>query len=252
MYKTTSSKEKAWNNNDNDVVINDTYKKIRLGFNSYNDHHRQVLLGFMNEKATSEMDHGYDGLNIDDFPNDMYFLNGENQLVIQGEGFFDLDASYPIGVKTDAAGKVKFMIDALENFDANQPIFLYDDETKIYHNIRNEAFEINLANGEHHSRFSLRFKDKTLGLNDGTSIYDEIKIAHSQSKNTIIISNKAIDTTVEEVTLFNIIGQSITTWKIENQGQYDIQLPIKKISSGVYIVKLKTSKGTLSKKIIIK
>ncbi|PIF60487.1 LamG-like jellyroll fold domain-containing protein [Flavobacterium sp. 11] len=252
MYKTTSSKEKAWNNNDNDVVINDTYKKIRLGFNSHNDHHRQVLLGFMNEKATSEMDHGYDGLNIDDFPNDMYFLNGENQLVIQGEGFFDLDASYPIGVKTDAAGKVKFMIDALENFDANQPIFLYDDETKIYHNIRNEAFEINLANGEHHSRFSLRFKDKTLGLNDGTSIDDEIKIAHSQSKNTIIISNKAIDTTVEEVTLFNIIGQSITTWKIENQGQYDIQLPIKKISSGVYIVKLKTSKGTLSKKIIIK
>ena len=252
MYKTTSSKEKAWNNNDNDVVINDTYKKIRLGFNSHNDHHRQVLLGFMNEKATSEMDHGYDGLNIDDFPNDMYFLNGENQLVIQGEGFFDLDASYPIGVKTDATGKVKFMIDALENFDANQPIFLYDDETKIYHNIRNEAFEINLANGEHHSRFSLRFKDKTLGLNDGTSIDDEIKIAHSQSKNTIIISNKAIDTTVEEVTLFNIIGQSITTWKIENQGQYDIQLPIKKISSGVYIVKLKTSKGTLSKKIIIK
>ncbi|MFV8372501.1 choice-of-anchor D domain-containing protein [Flavobacterium sp. LB2P74] len=252
MYKIASGKEKTWNNNDNDVVINDTYKKIRLGFNSHNDYHRQVLLGFMEEKATSEMDHGYDGLNIDDFPNDMYFLNGENQLVIQGEGFFDLDASYPIGVKTDADGKVKFMIDSLEDFDANQPIFLYDDETKIYHNIRNEAFEINLANGEHHSRFSLRFKDKTLSLNDETSIDNEIKIAHSQSKNTIIINNKAIDTTVQEVTLFNIIGQSITTWKIENQGQYDIQLPIKKISSGVYVVKLRTSKGSLSKKIIIK
>nr|WP_315211573.1 LamG-like jellyroll fold domain-containing protein [uncultured Flavobacterium sp.] len=252
MYKTTSSKGKAWNNNDNDVVINDTYKKIRLGFNSYNDHHRQVLLGFMDEKATSEMDLGYDGLNIDDFPNDMYFLNGENQLVIQGEGFFDLDASYPIGVKTDAAGKVKFMIDGLENFDANQPIFLYDDETKMYHNIRNEAFEINLTVGEHHSRFSLRFKDKTLSVNDETSIDDVIRVAHSQSKNTIIINNKTLDTTVEEVSLFNIIGQSITTWEIENQGQYDIQLPIKKISSGVYIVKLKTSKGALSKKIIIK
>ena len=252
MYKTTSSKEKTWNNNDNDVVINNTYKKIRLGFNSHNDHHRQVLLGFMDEKATSEMDLGYDGLNIDDFPNDMYFLNGENQLVIQGEGFFDLDASYPIGVKTDAAGKVKFMIDDLENFDANQPIFLYDDETKVYHNIRNEAFEINLANGEYHSRFSLRFKDKTLSVNDETSIDDVIKVAHSQSKNTIIINNKTIDTTVQEVSLFNIIGQSITTWKIENQGQYDIQLPIKKISSGVYILKVKTSKGLLNKKIIIK
>jgi hypothetical protein len=206
----------------------------------------------MNEEATSEMDNGYDGLNIDDFPNDMYFLNGENQLVIQGEGFFDINASYPIGVKTDAAGKVKFMIDALENFDASQSIFIYDDETKMYHSIRNETFEINLTNGEHYSRFSLRFKDKTLNLDEETSIDNQIKIAHSQSKNTIIINNKAIDTTVQEVTLFNIIGQSITTWKIENQGQYDIQLPIKKISSGVYIVKLKTSKGDLTKKIIVK
>ncbi|MDI6046469.1 choice-of-anchor D domain-containing protein [Flavobacterium yafengii] len=252
MYKTASGKEKAWNNNNNDPVINNTYKKIRLGFNSHNDHHRQVLLGFMNEEATSEMDNGYDGLNIDDFPNDMYFLNGENQLVIQGEGFFDINASYPIGVKTDAAGKVKFMIDALENFDASQSIFIYDDETKMYHSIRNETFEINLTNGEHYSRFSLRFKDKTLNLDEETSIDNQIKIAHSQSKNTIIINNKAIDTTVQEVTLFNIIGQSITTWKIENQGQYDIQLPIKKISSGVYIVKLKTSKGDLTKKIIVK
>ncbi|TDE53809.1 LamG-like jellyroll fold domain-containing protein [Flavobacterium sp. GT3P67] len=256
MYKIghNDKKEKSLSNtnNDNDPIEKDTFKRIRLGFNSHNDYHRQVLLGFMNEKATSEMDYGYDGLNIDDFPNDMYFLNGENQLVIQGEGFFDINASYPIGVKTDAAGKVKFLIDALENFDINQPIFLYDDDTKMYYNIRNEAFEINLTEGEHNSRFSLRFKDKTLNLNEETSIDNEIKIAHSQSKNTIIINNKAIDITVQEVTLFNIIGQSITTWKIENQGQYDIQLPIKKISSGVYIVKLKTSKGALSKKIIIK
>jgi hypothetical protein len=49
----------------------------------------------MNEKATAGIDAGYDGLNIDDFPNDMYFLNGDNQLVIQGEGYFDTNASYP-------------------------------------------------------------------------------------------------------------------------------------------------------------
>ncbi|RDI58209.1 LamG-like jellyroll fold domain-containing protein [Flavobacterium glaciei] len=252
MFKTTSTKETVWKNNDNDAVVTDTHKKIRLGFNSHNNYHRQVLLGFMDEKATSGMDNGYDGLNIDDFPNDMYFLNGENQLVIQGEGFFDINASYPIGVKTDASGNVKFMIDALENFDDNQPIFLYDDETKIYHNIRNEAFEINLTNGLHNSRFSLRFKDKTLGLNEETTFDKQIRIAHSQSKNIIIINNIAIDTTVQEMTLYNSIGQSITTWKIENQGQYDIQLPIKKISSGVYIVKVKTSKGLINKKIIIK
>ena len=91
------------------------------------------------------------------FPNDMYLLNGENKLVIEGEGFFDENASYPIGVKTDAEGKVKFLIDALENFDSQQPIFIYDDDTKTYHDIRNETFEVNLPKGENNSRFSLRF-----------------------------------------------------------------------------------------------
>lgn len=252
LYRTKSTEGKTWDNNNNDPVIKDTYKKIRLGFNSHTDHHRQVLLGFMEDKATSVMDYGYDGLNIDNFPNDMYFLNGENQLVIQGDGYFDRNAFFPIGVKTDAAGKVKFLIDALENFDANQPIFIYDDQTKIYHNIRNEAFEIDLTAGEHHSRFSLRFKGKSLIIKDKNHIDNEMKIIHSQSKNMIIINNSEIDTIVQEVTLFNITGQSISSWKIENQGQQDIQLPIKKISSGVYVVKLKTSKGEVSKKIIIK
>ena len=150
------------------LVKNDTYKRIRLGFNSNNNYHRQVLLAFMDEKATSGIDDGYDGYMIDDFPNDMYLLNGEEQLVIEGEGFFDASASYPIGVKTDTEGKVKFMIDGLENFDTEQPIYIYDEITDIYHDIRNEAFEVNLPEGENNTRFSLRFTDKTLGVDEKT------------------------------------------------------------------------------------
>jgi hypothetical protein len=251
MYKTTASKETAWNNNNNDPTAKDTYKRIRLGFNSYDDFHRQVLLGFMNEKATSEMDYGYDGLNIDDFPNDMYLLNGENQLVIEGEGFFDAAASYPIGVKTAAEGKVKFQIDAVENFDAAQTIFIHDELTGMYHDIRTEAFEVMLPQGENNDRFSLKFTNKTLSVDEKTIQDNALKITHVQNGNLIIINNNTADTTVKKVTLFNIIGQSISTWKIENQDQQNIQLPLKKASSGVYIVKLQTTNGDFSKKIII-
>ncbi|MFV5699430.1 LamG-like jellyroll fold domain-containing protein [Flavobacterium sp. ZT3R17] len=251
MYKIMPVKDNSWNNNNNDPVINNTYKKIRLGFNSHNDYHRQVLLGFMDEKATSEMDYGYDGLNIDDFPNDMYLLNGENQLVIEGEGFFDASASYPIGVKTDAEGTVKFMIDDLENFGLEQTIFIYDNDTDMYHDIRNETFEINLPEGENNTRFSLRFTDKTLSIDEKTINDNAIKITHLQNGNTLVIDNHLLDTTVKKATLFNIIGQSISTWDIKNQDQKNIQLPFKKISSGVYIVKIQTTKGDFSKKIIV-
>lgn len=250
--KAKAKAENAWDTNTNDPIQKDTLKRIRLGFNSTNNFHRQVLLAFMQEKATSAIDYGYDGYILDDFPNDMYFLNGADQLVIQGEGYFDMESSFPIGVKTDREGIIKFMIDDVENFETNQPIFVYDDETKMYHNIRNKTFEINIPTGEFHNRFSLRFKDKTLGTNEEISSTNDIVVLHSQNKNTLIINNKLLDTTVQEVTLFNILGQAVANWEIENQGQENIQLPIKKISSGVYIALLKMSTGVLSKKIIIK
>ena len=244
--------ENVWDTNANDPIQQDTLKRIRLGFNSTINFHRQVLLAFMQEKATNAIDYGYDGYILDNFPSDMYFLNGTDQLVIQGEGYFDMESSYPIGVKTDREGSVKFMIDAIENFETNQPIFVYDDETKMYHNIRNETFEITLPKGEFHSRFSLRFKDKTLGTNDQIKNGNDITFLYSQNRNSLVIHNKLLDTTVQEVTLFNILGQAVANWEIENQGQENIQLPVKKMSTGVYIAKLKTSTGVLSRKIIIK
>ena len=55
----------------------------------------------------------------------MCLLNGQEQLAIEGESFFDASSSYPIGVKSDTEGKVQFMIDSLENFDTEQPIYIY-------------------------------------------------------------------------------------------------------------------------------
>jgi len=263
MYKTRSKTTKIavidhWNDNSNDTIQKDIYKKVRLGFNSSNNYHRQVLLGFMNEKATSGIDYGYDGISLDEIPNDMYFLNGDNQLVIQGEGYFNEDASYPIGIKTDVEGKVTFTIDALENFDAQQKIYIYDDETKTHNEIQKNTFEVTLPAGINDTRFSLRFKDKSsntekpLSVEENKTNTNEIKIAHIQNSNSLVINNFISDVSVLKVTLFNINGQSIANWKIENQDQQNIQIPINSISRGVYVVKLKTTTGELSKKLIVK
>ena len=137
-------------------------------------------------------------------------------------------------------------------------MYIYDDETKTYNEIQKNDFEVNMPAGENNTRFSLRFKDKSsttdkiiLGLEEN-NINNDIKIAHIQNSNTLKIINNSVETSVEKVTLFNINGQSIANWKIENQNQQNIQIPINTISSGVYVAKLKTTTGELSKKIIIK
>lgn len=251
MFKIASPKiQKTKLDNNNDAIVTDTFMKIRLGFNSNNNYHRQVLLGFMNENATSGMDYGYDALNMDDFPNDMYFLVDENELVIQGVGFFDANASFPIGVKTNIEGNVSFVIDVLENFAPEQAVYIYDKLNDTYHNIRMGKFEVNMPVGISTDRFSLRFTDKTLKV-EQNSVRD-IDVEYIQNKNILVINNTKSDATVEKVTLFNILGQTISSWKIENQDQQNIQIPIKNISSGIFIAQIKTSEGELSKKIIVR
>ncbi|POY38062.1 hypothetical protein C3L50_12365 [Flavobacterium alvei] len=259
LFRTSANhktKNTVTNNNNNDPIAKDTIMKLRLGYNFLNKYHRQVVLGFIDGKATSGMDFGYDALNIDESPNDMYLLNGNNQLVIEGEGAFNENASYPIGVRLETSGKVSFSLDAIENFDANQPVFVYDKETNIYHSIKNELYELELPAGTYNTRFALRFKDnsvteKTLSLDENKTNDDTIKIAHIQNSNTLKITNNSIENLVEKVTLYSINGQSIANWKIENQDQQNIQISINTISSGIYIAKLKTTTGELSKKIII-
>lgn len=202
----------------------------------------------MNENASSNMDYDYDSLNMDGCLNDMYFLNVENQLVIQGEGFFNEETSYPLGVKTDAEGIVTFRIDELENFNKNQNVFIYDKESMAYHDIKKEPFEIMLPKGIFNSRFYLCFNNKKQKNNDDKN---GIRTSFSESNRKLKIENTTTDSTVSKVSLFNILGQYITKWDITDQNQTNIQIPILNISSGIYIVKLSTSNGDISTKIII-
>jgi hypothetical protein len=249
LYKSAKSTKQSWRSNENDIEIPETYKKLRLGFNSHNDFHRQILLGFMNEKATAAIDAGYDALNIDDYPNDMYFVNNDNQLVIQGEGYFDKNASYPLGVKTDAEGKATFNLDQAENFDSKQRFFIYDKLTDTYHNITTAPYEVTLQAGLIKDRFYLRFTDgKTLNTEVLTDQGDVIRVRHAP--NAIIINNPTKDE-ITEIILYNILGQNMASSKIKTKEQQEIQIPIKKLAPGVYITKVQTTTTAFSKKIII-
>lgn len=260
MFKTTDANAKKpkstslISNSNNDPIKVNNFMKIRLGYNSNDNYHRQSLLGFMNENASKELDYGYDGLNIDDFANDMYFLCGKTALAIQGVGYFKKEDSFPIGVKTNIAGKVTFSIDELENFDKNQKVYIYDNATKICHNIKGQAFEIVLPVGQFDNRFSLCFKDKNQKENQSENdddSKDKIQAKYSQTNSVLEITNTSTESKVSTVSLFNVLGQFITKWETSNLDQNNIEIPILNISSGIYITKITTTNGDFSKKIII-
>ncbi|WP_396152740.1 LamG-like jellyroll fold domain-containing protein [Flavobacterium sp.] len=238
-------------NNQEDTYTEDEFMKIRIGFNSYNNYHRQLLIGFMNELATEEIDLGYDAVHIDNQQNDMYFLHNGVKLIIQGASYFDVNKVYPLGIKTFAAGNVEFTLDGTENVPEDTDIFIHDKTTGLYHSIKNEHFNIELPQGETHNRFELTFSNGTLSTGD-YNLDNEIAVAFTNAQNLLTIKNNLTDVTVETVSIFTILGQTLATWNVENETQTNISLPVSNVSTGTYIVRVQTTAGTISKKIIIK
>ncbi len=237
--------------NQNDAYEEDTFARVRLGFNADN-FHRQVLLGFMNENASSAFEAGYDAHNIDTQPSDMYLMNMNYKLVIEGEGYFNENNIYPIGVKTASANPVQIVLDGTENFDQDQPIYIYDNLTLQYHDMRSGAFTISLPAGTYLNRFSLRFKtDSSLG-NVAFNNANSLDVTFTNADDTIVIQNDRANVSVESASLFNLLGQSVATWNITQTNQHKIQIPIGSISSGAYVVKVHTTDGDLTKKIVIR
>lgn len=252
LFKSQNTASSVLNNND-DEIDHDNFVKIRMGCDMPSNFHRQILIGFMNENATSGNDVGYDAVHIDTQPYDMYFVLNNENMTIQGVGHFNVDDVYPLGVKCQLAGNVKFTLDQIENLNANQPIYIYDNVTQLYHDIRNQSYNVDLPAGRTNNRFSLRFKDpeailETLQVNLDQNIF----VAYANENKVITIKNNLSDSKVESVKLFNMLGQSINNWNVANELQTKINIPVANLSSGTYIIKVHTLKGDLTKKIVIR
>lgn len=234
--------------NSNDVVYNNYNTKIRLGFNTANNYHRQLLIGFMDDLATDGLDIGYDGYQIDTQKNDLYFLIDNFEYTIQGVGSFDVNKSYPLGVKTDTIGNVQFVVDTAEFLPANQNIYIHDKETSIYYDITKNPATVNLSAGTYNTRFELTFQtDKALGIGENDLPESMIIVYNNEIKKKLFITkNQSVD--IKEVSIYNIVGQQLSTFKKLADGN-TIEIPFN-VQSGVYLIKIITDKGVVSKKII--
>src|SRR5690606_32886462 len=164
-----------------------------------------------NEYATDGIDPGYDAIHIDSQPNDMCFINDGTLLNIQGEGYFNDNNIYPLLVKTAIAGEIKIVLDDIENFDDQQAIYIYDNVTGIYHDLREDNMSITLPVGTLDNRFSLRFKSTTLSVDDH-EFGDQMVVLFTQDDQTLNIKNKLLNVTANTVVLYNILGQQLAMY----------------------------------------
>lgn len=244
FFKTKNTKSKAT------TLI----EKNRIWLNLKNNQgaFKQTLIGYITN-ATNEYDSSFDGESFDgnEFI-DFYSVNNDMNLVIQGRALpFDENDTVPLGFRSTIEGDFTINIDETDGLLTNQPVFLEDKLTNKVFDLKSGIYTFNTVAGTFDDRFVLRYTNKTLSV-DETDKEDGILVLYSNNYKTLIIHNNDMYSTVNSVALFNITGQNIANWEVNDSEQTNIQFPIKNTSSGIYIVKVKTTKGESSKKIIIR
>ncbi|WP_418264913.1 LamG-like jellyroll fold domain-containing protein [Flavobacterium faecale] len=230
----------------------DSRPKIRIGYKTTAGKHRQLLLG-SDKNTTNKFDLGYDAPMFDLNGDDLYFNLNNNPFVIQAVPNFNNDQIIPLGIVIAKTGKSTIKIDELENISNEKPIYVHDNITNEYFDLNLGDFSITLPAGKYNNRFTLRFaKENEILAVAENKLKKDIYVYFAENNYSLNINNNSDDTIIKKMYLYNSIGQDIENWDVENNEQTNIKIPLKKVSSGVYIVKTITNKGDFSTSIIIK
>ena len=226
--------------------------RVWLNLSNIQGAFKQTLIGYVTD-ATNEYDSRFDGESFDGNEYvDFYSVNQDKSLTIQGRALpFDENDEVPLGYRTTINGEFTINIDQVDGSLTNQAVYIEDKLTNTVFDLKRGNYTFTTFVGTFNDRFVLRYTNKTLGKEE-VELNDGILALYSNNYKTLIIQNNVKDATVNAVELFNLLGQNIANWMVNDKDQNHIQIPVKNVQSDIYIVKIKTTKGEFSKKIIIK
>ncbi|WP_152287976.1 T9SS type A sorting domain-containing protein [Flavicella marina] len=226
---------------------------LKIGFEYENDEqqiiHRQIAVSFANGLSGAH-DNGYDSPIYDIQDNDTYwkFNESDTKYVIAGVAMPNGETELPLGVVVDSEKELTFQIDNM-NF-VNDAIYLKDHLLDITYKLSvDNAIKITVGSGSYEDRFSIVFKndaeDDLLNIVDQENVVFNIR--YNQFDKTIEIDNP------NNIVLMKLQLVSMSGKKLKEFESEDIleTLKVYDISDGVYVVRIKTSVGIITKKIAI-
>ncbi len=230
----------------------DNRQKIWLKFKSPMGYHRQLLVT-ADPTTSSGFDLGYDAPMIEDNAEDMYWYFSNYEFVIQAVEDFNVDRELDLGMKVHEEGEITISIDELKNIPDDLEIFLKDSLLQVNHDLRKTAYKATSDTGTFHNRFKVIFKDPTAVVVEEPEVEvpeeGEFEILYVTGSREILVKNPEL-VNIERIYLNNMLGQQLHVY-YDIPAEKEVRLPVKRFSSGVYIVKVHSEKGIRTKKVIL-
>ena len=219
---------------------------IRLELNVSNGNSRSFVLAF-SDQTTDGFDYGYDARTIDPQDDDMNSFIGNQKMLIQS--FSPITDDKVIDLMFNSTGAYDYTLEITEfnGVDENQDIYLRDNLTDTYFNLRNGAYSFSsTTSGEDTERFDIVFKNQTLSTGD--ILVDDVVIFTSDDKLFI----KGLNQDAKLLSLTNMLGQTITSFSNVANSAMENGIGIQNLSAGVYIVNINTSDNIkIDRKVIL-
>ncbi|AQS93534.1 hypothetical protein BXQ17_05280 [Polaribacter sp. BM10] len=224
---------------------------LKLGMNytgqTGTELHRQIGISFKYNNSF-KYDKGYDSFTFDVNNTDFYwkFSDNNEKYAITGIQNITEDLEVPLEIIMGQDDEISLEIDEI-NFD-NSDLYILDKlENKTY-NLKEGKVKFNLPKGEYTDRFFLAFKESVVLSTEDNILTNDFNIFYNKTdKNINIELLNGLE--MSKVNLYSILGQEINTWSLNNENKKT--LDVKNLSKAIYIIKIKTNRGDVSKKILI-
>jgi hypothetical protein len=225
-------------------------RKIRLEFNSVDgpDARRELLLAFSNY-TTDDYDYGYDAENHGVGNDDMGLIFEDQLMLIQAYAEITDDKIVPLSIKTSGAYNYEIKITDLVNFDEDEEVYLKDNLTGAIFDLRNDqGYPFSSEMGTFNTRFEIVFEPGE-ALSTESQDFQYNMIYFNTNTNKLFV--KGLQKDVKQVMIINMLGQTIQEFNQVQAQTLNNGLEISNLTTGAYVIYLKTDSIVKTKKIII-
>ena len=205
-----------------------------------------ILIAHIAE-ATDNYDEDYDSALFGLGDDALYSAVGVNKLQIQARALPIKDSDViKLGYKSSKAGNCIIALNDKDGVfkNASKAIYLKDNQTETVTNLQNEyySFANDVVGTENETRFSLLYENNVLATNNIKA--QEVSV-YKQNNELVAKSN----VNISNVEVFDVSGRMIKNAVGNNTKE--IRINTDALNKGVYILKITTAKGIITKKVII-
>ena len=161
------------------------------------------------------------------------------------------EKAVPLNFRSSGDNTFEIRISELENIDNTQEIYIKDNLTGTYFDLTQDtAYGFSSAQGIFNDRFEIVFQGEQQSLSTSESRVTENYIYYQNKINTLFV--KKLNSSVSKLSLVNMRGQVILELADVSRAQLENGLQFNNISTGAYVVWMRTEANeVLTKKIIV-